>query len=165
MKEKDHGGRNGNGYTIIEVLIALSLLVAAMIPLAVVLSTTLRSTVTSKVNMQARELASSEIDQVKGMDFGAIGISGAPASFADAAAGETVAPEEGYPGLDAGPETVETAAGYTFEVTRSVTKNVNTTRGNAAATKKVVITVSWTQPEPAGSETMSTVIGPTGKAE
>ncbi len=166
MREKNQGcRRNDGGYTIIELLIALTLLVVAMIPLAVVLSNSLKSSVNTRTRMHAKELAASEIDNAKGMSFAAVGISGATVSFAEATDGQQIAPDAGYTGLSAGPETVETPSGNTFQVTRDVRKHVNSTQTNDAATKQVIITVSWTEPAPASSETMSTVIGATENAD
>lgn len=166
MSDEDHSCRRcDSGYTIIELLIALTLLVVAMIPLAVVLSTSLRSTVTTKTRIHAKELAVSELARVKGMNFASIGINGAAWTFEEATDGQQIAPDQGYTGLEAGPETVETPSGNTYQVTRDVRKYVNSSLTNEASTKQVVITVTWTEPSPASSETMSTVIGPTERAD
>ena len=166
MSEVNHSCRRGDsGYTIIEVLIALTLLVAAMIPLAVILSTGLRTSVANQTRIHAKEVASSEIDQIKGMSYAPIGLAGVSTTFEEATDGQQFGPEPGFSGLNAGPENVVTSSGNTYEVTRDVRKYVNSTLSNSAATKQVTITVSWTGPGPASSETMTTVIGPTDVAD
>ncbi len=166
MRDNKHSCRLGDGgYTIIEVLIALTLLVAAMIPLAIILSTGLRTSVANQTRIHAKELASTEIDEVKGMSYSAIGLAGVSTTIEEATNGQQIGPEAGYSGLEAGPETVQTPSGNTYEVTRDVRKYVNSSMSNDAATKQVTITVSWTGPGPASSETVSTVIGPTDTAD
>ena len=112
--------------------------------------------------MHAREVAASEIDEIKGRDFGAIGIDGAADTFMDAANNEQVAPESGYAGISSGPETVTTPSGQSYSVIRDVRKYVNSSYSNTAATKKVTVVVSWTGPGSPSSEMMQTFIGPTG---
>lgn len=166
MREKNHSSRFcESGYTIIEVLIALTLLVAAMIPLAIILSTGLKTSVANQTRIHAKELATSEIDQAKAMSYEAVGLNGVTTTFDTATDGEQFGPEPGLTGLDAGPETVTTSSGNTYQVTRDVRKYINASLTNSAVTKSVTITVSWTGPGPASSETVSTVIGPTDMAE
>ena len=162
MRDDIESSRRGvGGYTIIEVLVALTLLLTAMVPLAIVLSTGLRATVTTNTRMQARELAATEIDKTKSLKFEAIGIGSATGKFATASNNAQRAPETGYAGLAAGPETVVTSSGDTFTVTRDVRLQVNSSKTTATKTKKIIITVSWTNPTPASSIELSTVIGQT----
>lgn len=153
-----------DGYTVIEMLIALTLLVTAMIPLAVMLSTSLKTTVKTSNDMRAREIAASEIDRVKGLKFDAVGISTAVKTFTVASNGEQVKPEPGYPGIAAGPTSVQLAGGRTYDVYRDVRKAVNSSKTTATATKKVVVKVQWETPAPGGSTELSTFIGPTDMA-
>lgn len=166
MRDEKHSCRRcDSGYTIIEVLIALALLVSAMIPLVIILSTGLRTSVSNQARIHAKELATSEIDQAKGMSYEAVGLNGVSTTFAEAVDGQQFGPEPGLTGLDPGPETITTASGNAYEVTRDIHKYVNSSLTNSAATKAVTITVSWTEPGPASSETVSTVIGPTDMAD
>lgn len=151
--------RVAGGFTVIETLIALSLLVVAIIPLAVLLQVGLRTSVTTSTRMHAREIAASEIDKAKSLTFDAIGNTTAATTFTAATNGQQVRQENGYPGL-ASSDTV-VSAGVTYMVTRDVRKVVNTSRANSSSTKEVVITVSWSAPEPTGSIKLSTIIGRT----
>ncbi|MFA6001724.1 MAG: hypothetical protein WC828_06370 [Thermoleophilia bacterium] len=166
MRDDIESSRRGvGGYTIIEVLVALTLLLTAMVPLAIVLSTGLRATVTTNTRMQARELTATEIDRTRSLKFEAIGIGSATSKFATATNDAQLAPETGYAGLVAGPETVVTSSGDTFTVTRDVRLLVNSSKSVATKTKKIIVTVSWTDPAPASFIELSTVIGPTDMAK
>lgn len=166
MRHEKHSCRHcDSGYTIIEMLIALSLLVSAMIPLVIILSTGLRTSVSNQTRIHAKELASAEIDQAKGMNYEAVGLAGVSMTFAEVQDGQQFGPEPGFNGLTPGPETITTPSGNTYEVRRDVRKYVNSSLPNSAATKSVTVTVSWTGPGPASSETISTVVGPTDMAD
>ena len=111
--------------------------------------------------MHAREVAASEIDRIKSLNFDGVGISTATKTFSQAAVSEQVKPETGYAGVTDGPVTVPAADGSNFTVTRNIIKNVNSSGTVAAETKKVIINVSWSNPEPAGSIELNTILGPT----
>lgn len=151
--------RNHDGFSVIETLIALSLLVAAIIPLAVLLQVGLRTTVTTSTRMHAREIGSSEIDKAKSMTFDAIGINSATIMYSTATNGQQVKQENGYPGW-ASNETVVNG-GVSYTVTRDVRKVINSSRANSSSTKEVIVKVSWTAPEPAGYVELATIVGRT----
>lgn len=142
------------------MLIALTLLVTAIIPLASLMATSLKTTVVTSTRMYARQLASNDIDKIKGLHFESVGLSTATANFALATDGQDVKPENGYGAGQLPQETVQMYSGNAYTVTRDIHKKVSTTNSNAA-TKEVVITVSWSTPEPAGSVQLSTLIGMT----
>lgn len=151
--------RRASGFTVIETLIALSLLIGAIIPLAVLLQVGLRTTVTTSTRMHAREVASSEIDKAKSMTFDAIGNNTVATTYSSATNGQQVKQENGYPGM--APYETVVSAGVTYSVTRDVRKVINTSRANSSSTKEIIITVSWSAPEPAGSIKLSTIVGRT----
>jgi prepilin-type N-terminal cleavage/methylation domain-containing protein len=157
--------RASGGFTVIEVLIAITLLAVALIPLASVLSMSLKNSVNSRTSMHAREVALSEIDDIKGMAFGDVGLIGVSDTFASAGNNQQVGPDSGSTGFDAGPVTVTTPSGDTFTVTRDVRKTVDDTYTNSAATKQVSVYVSWDGPGSSGMEPEHTKIGPSGNAE
>lgn len=176
MRDKGNRGfrRSEAGFTIIEMMVALSLLVVAMLPLAVVLTTSLRTSVTTNARMLAREVGASEIDKSRSLRFEAVGINGVSTTFSSP--GPTtldgsfvIGPDPGLTGLNAGPEDVimtTQGGGNTYTVTRVVNK---VARGRSSAdtlsyVKEVIITVSWTSPEPGGSRTFPAIIGPTEMA-
>ncbi|MHB1390771.1 MAG: type IV pilus modification PilV family protein [Thermoleophilia bacterium] len=150
-----------SGFTIIETMIALTLMVATILPLALFLQLGLRTTVNASVHMYARQLASSDIDRIKGLTFDAVGLSAATVTFDAATNNQQVKPEAGYTlsGL-ASTQTV-VGDGITYTIKRDVKKVINTSKGNAAATKRVTITVSWNLPTPGGSVQLSTFLGRT----
>ncbi|MBI5871241.1 MAG: prepilin-type N-terminal cleavage/methylation domain-containing protein [Actinobacteria bacterium] len=162
------------GFTIIEMMVALSLLVVAMVPLAVVLTTSLRTSVKTNTRMLAREVGASEIDKARSLRFEALGINGVASTFSSP--GPTtiggsfqIGPDAGLTGLNSGPEIVSMTTqggGNSFTVTRDVRK---VARGRSVAdtlsyVKEVNITVTWTSPEPGGTETFPAIIGPTDMA-
>jgi prepilin-type N-terminal cleavage/methylation domain-containing protein len=162
------------GFTIIEMMVALTLLVVAMVPLAVVLTTSLRTSVKTNTRMLAREVGASEIDKARSLRFEALGINGVASTFSTTGPSSLgssfqIGPDTGLTGLNAGPETVimtTQAGGNSYTVTREVRK---VARGRSAAdtlsyVKEVNVTVSWTSPEPGGSETFPAIIGPTDMA-
>jgi prepilin-type N-terminal cleavage/methylation domain-containing protein len=157
--------RASGGFTVIEVLIAITLLAVALIPLASILSMSLKASVNSRTSMHAREVAASEIDDIKGMAFGDVGIEAVADTFDNAGNNQQVGPDAGYEGFAAGPVTVNTPSGDTFTVTRDVRKSVDNTYSNSAATKRVSVYVSWDGPSSSGVEPMHTTIGPTGNAD
>lgn len=157
--------RASGGFTVIEVLIAITLLAVALIPLASILSMSMKASVNSRTSMHAREVAASEIDDIKAMPYGDVGIAGVAGTFDDASHNQQVGPDAGYEGINAGPVTIDTDSGDSFTVTRDVRKVVNSTYANSVATKKVIIVVSWDGPGSAGTEIMNTYIGPTENAE
>lgn len=156
---------SSSGFTVIEILIAITLLAVAIIPLASVLSMSLKASVNSRTSMHAREVAAGEIDDIKAMAYEDIGISGVYNTFNTASNGQQLGPDPGYYGVDTGPVTVTTSSGDSFTVTRDVRKVVDSSYSNAAAVKQVSIYVSWDGPGSPGTETMSTKIGPTGMAD
>jgi hypothetical protein len=111
--------------------------------------------------MHAREVAASEVDRIKSMKFEAVGLQGATATFATAGDNEQIKPDIGL-GL-APTSTVTTPSGNPYTVTRDIRKVVNQygSGGRDSYTKRIIITVSWQQPQPSGSEEVSTDIGPT----
>ena len=120
------------GFSVIEMLIALSLLMITIVPLAVLLQVGLKTTVTTSTRMHAREIANSEIGKAKSIEFNGIGINTATVTFDLATNGQQVKQESGYPG-QATSETV-VSDGVTYTVTRDVRKVVNTSRANSSAT-------------------------------
>jgi len=150
------------GFTLIETLVALFLLVIALIPLAGIMTNVLRASVVDQVRAHAREIAASERDKAKSLTFNAIGLAGTTNTFSAANPGDQVKPESGFTGLQPGPEQ-QSIQNYNYTVTRDVRKSVDQYNGNTY-TKKVIITVSWTNPVPAGSVTLATEIGPTTMA-
>lgn len=162
------------GFTIIEMMVALTLLVVAMVPLAAILTTSLRTSVKTNTRMLAREVGASEIDKARSLRFEALGINGVTSTFSTTGPSSLggsfqIGPDAGLTGLSAGPETVimtTQGGGNSYTVTREVRK---VARGRSAAdtlsyVKEVTITVSWTSPEPGGTETFPTIIGPTDMA-
>ncbi len=146
-----------SGFTIIEMLVALSLLVVVMIPLTAVFIQGFRTSVTTKTQMNARQVASAEMDRARSLNFNAVGITGATASYASAPTDTQIKADTGS-GL--APVSTVTQGENTFTVTRDVRKVIK----SSAATKKIIITVSWTTPLPGGSYTLPSEIGPTGMA-
>ncbi len=157
--------RKNEGFTIVELLIALTLLVVAIVPMAVILETGLKTGVSTNTRMHAREVAASEIDKVKSLTFNAIGMQGADLTYDQAVSAQnshvSIRPDIGT-GL-ASTSTVTTSSGNTFTVTRDVRVAFNPSASNSA-TKKVMITVSWSSPNPAGSIQLTTLIGATEMA-
>lgn len=164
-KTGTRGLRGSDGFTLIEVLLALFLLVVALIPLAAILTGALRESTMDKARAHAREIAESERDKIKSLTFNAIGLANAPYTFNSAPVGYTgsVKPEAGYTGSSPGPET-QTVQNFTYTVTRDIRKSQDQYGGTATYTKKVIITVSWTNPAPGGSVPLTTEIGPTTMA-
>ncbi len=160
--------RQDEGFSLVELLIAMTLLLVALIPMAALLISGLRASANVDVRMSARQLAASEISKVKDMDFKYVGMSGVALTFSAAANGNQIGPDAG-----SGLQATSTAAGplnITFTITRNVTKLVKSLPGNPA-TKLVTITVSWSSANPGGSGTVSggsepesTEIGPSGMA-
>ncbi len=156
------------GFSLIELLIAVTLLLVALISMAVILTSGLRSSTNINVRMSARQLAESEMSRIKDMSFGTIGINGATNTFDVAQNGDQVKADTGT-GIDAS----ATAAGplnITFTITRDVRKEVKNLPGNPA-TKLVTVTVSWQSSTPGGggpinggSEPLVSEIGPTNMA-
>ncbi|MDO8735881.1 MAG: hypothetical protein Q7K29_02205 [Thermoleophilia bacterium] len=160
MKERFIQFRTHDGFTIIETLIALSLLVLAMIPLAMFLTVGLRTTVNAGTQMYARELASSEIDKIKSLDYDAVGLSGVSTYFTPATNNQQVRQENGYfTGLT--PHQTFQNGDTVYTIDRDVRKVINTSRPSAAAMKRVTVTVSWDRPEPGGTVELSTLLGRT----
>ena len=170
MREKGTGSlRKGEGgFTIIEMLVALTLLVTAMVPLAVILATSLRTTVCTSTRMMARQVGVTEIDTARSMKLVSVVINGASETFASPGPDSTtasfqIAPDAGFKGLDEGWETVikDTQNGtQSFTVKRDVRKiaSQRSATETYSYTKKVIITVSWTSPEPASSEELTTIL-------
>ncbi|MHB1326204.1 MAG: type IV pilus modification PilV family protein [Thermoleophilia bacterium] len=156
------------GFTIIEILVAMMLLVMAMVPLASALTISLRTTVTTNTRMLARQIGATEIDRARSMMFGEVGINGVLKTFASPgptppAQSFQIGPDAGLTGFNAGPETVTAiGGGVDFKVTRDVEKIASRRyeTENWSYTKKVVIKVSWDAPQPAGSDEFTTIIGP-----
>jgi len=142
------------------MLIAISLMLTAIVPLAVLLSTGLKTTVTTTTRMYARQLAANEIDKIKGLHFEAVGLSDGLSTFNPAANGQSLRPENGFGTGVLPQETVVTYSGNSYTVTRDIHKLVNSTRPNAA-TKEVIVTVSWTSPLPGDQVQLSTLMGMT----
>jgi prepilin-type N-terminal cleavage/methylation domain-containing protein len=163
--------RQDEGFSLVELLIAMTLLLVALIPMAALLISGLRASANVDVRMSARQLAASEISKVKDMDFKYVGMSGVALTFSAAANGNQIGPDAG-----SGLQATSTAAGplnITFTITRNVTKLVKLVPGMSSytATKLVTINVSWSSANPGGSGTVSggsepesTEIGPTGMA-
>ena len=129
---KPRGGERTDcegGFTIIEMLVALSLLVMVIIPLSAVFMAGLRTSVITKTQMNARQVASAEMDRVRSLNFDAIGITGATAKHATAGHGVQVKADSGS-GL--APVSTVTQGDNIFTVTRDV-RNVIT---SSALTKK-----------------------------
>ncbi len=158
--------KSNSGFTLVETLIALFLLVVALIPLAAILTGTMRQATVSKVRNHAREIAASERDKAKSLTFNAIGVAGGTTTFNNPSSNnnDKLRPESAYTqsALADGPET-QTYQNYTYTIRRDVRKSVDQYSGNTA-TKKVIITVSWTNPSPGGSVSLTTEIGPTAMA-
>lgn len=152
------------GFTLIETLLALFLLVVALIPLAAILTGALRESTVDKARAHAREIAESERDKIKSLTFNAIGLTTAPYTFNNAPSSYTgsIQAEAGYTGSSPGPET-QTVQNFTYTVTRDIRRSPDQYAGNTY-TKKVIITVSWTVPAPGSSVSVTTEIGPTAMA-
>ena len=162
-KTEAAGLRANNGFTLIETLLALFLLVVALIPLAAILTGALRESTVDKARSHAREIAESERDKIKSLTFNAIGITGAPYTFTNAPSSYQgpIEPESSYIGLSAGPEQ-QTFQNFNYTVTRDIRKSPDQyVGGTKTYTKKVIITVSWTIPAPGSSVSLTTQIGPT----
>ena len=157
--------RGKNGFTLIETLVALTLLVAALIPLAKILTVVLHEASVSKARAHAREIAESERDYAKSLTFNAIGqSSGAQYTFSNAAVGQYIKPESGYSGISVGPDTTS-VQNYNYSITRNVVKSQDQYGGPTATyTKKVIITVTCTNPGLATTVSLTTEIGPTAMA-
>jgi len=175
MKVRNLKIKTNGGFTIIEMMVALTLLVVAMVPLAAILTTSLRTSTKTNTRMLAREVGASELDKARSLRFEAVGINGESNTFSTPGpttlgASFTIGPDTGLTGLNAGPEIVNmtTQGGESsFTVSRDVRK---VARGRSAADtysyiKEVKITVTWTSPEPGGTETFPAIIGPTDMAD
>lgn len=165
MRDEEIGTRGlkaNNGFTLIETLLALFLLVVALIPLAAILTGALRESTMDKARSHAREIAVSERDKIKSLTFNAIGLAGAPYSFTNAPSGYQgqIKPETGYTGISPGPEQ-QSFQNFNYTVTRDIRKSPDQYGGTQTFTKKVIITVSWTIPAPGSSVSLTTQIGPT----
>jgi competence protein ComGC len=160
LRNRIIGIRGESGFTIIETLIALSLMVMAIIPLAMFLTVGLKTSLDAGVQMYAREIASSEIDKVKSLQFDAVGLSGVTTYYATATNNQQVRQENGYlVGLV--PHQVIQNGNTTYTVDRDVRKVNVTSKTNVASMKRVTIKVTWTQPLPGGTVELSTLLGRT----
>ena len=159
----NRGTRLGeHGFTLIETLVALTLIVIAIIPLTMILTSALRQVSVDKAQSRAREIAVSEQSKVRSMTFGAIGLTSATQTFSEADDDDPVKPDAGYPGIAPGPEQ-QVEQNNSYSVTRDIRKTRDQYNGTTS-TKKVVITVSWTTPAPGGSYTLPDQIGQTAMA-
>ena len=159
--------KSESGFSLVEVLIAITLLVAAVIPLAAILISGVKASENVNVRMSARELAESEMSKIKNTQFSEVGLEGVTTKFIAANNGDQVGPDSGGGGT---PATATEAGpmGVTFTVTSDVQKKVDLLPGNPA-TKLVSISISWpasssngSGPINAGSLSISSEIGPTG---
>lgn len=132
------------GFTIVEMLIAISLLLVAMIPLAGVLSFCLQNSVNTKKHEYAKQIAASEIDQAKSFKFDAIGVTGATGLFATGHDGDQLGADSG---IGFAPTSSATSSeGDVFTVTRDV-RLVVKNMPNESRTKRLIVIVSWTSPQ------------------
>lgn len=142
MKGRDTGKKlvgNPAGFTLIEILIAILLLVVALVGMASVTTMVIKGNAFSKMTTTATTLARDKMESIKDTSYAALA-AGTSTDYATVAG------------------TVQaSSSGAYFSRTSTVTADTP-----AANMKTVVVTVSWPQPSPTFNVTLNTIVAAGG---
>jgi hypothetical protein len=130
------------------------------VPLSALLVVGMKTQENAGARMYAREIASSEIDRVKSMDFNGVGINSATKYYSSASThdGDQIRQDNGYlTGLTS--RSIFYNGNLRYTIDRDVRKYIDSS--TQATMKKVIITVTWDQPAPGGNWVqLTTLLGP-----
>ena len=147
--------RTKTGFTLIEVLIAISLIVIVFVGITAAYRLALRVVGMSKNKITATAIANSQIETIRNLPYASVGVRNA------------VLPDV-LGNLD--PVTTKTINNATYTITTSVKYVVDPTDGTGGSDqcnwdyKRADITVSWNDVSP-GSLTLSTVVAPDNQVQ